>query len=151
VLFTSGNQVTHASRRRFMCTICRSARPLHIVNSRVWHRQKLDRSRVFGRRQHSPSRGTCSGAECRTAGERPPTWLDRMRRTTSSKRSRSTSTQPESITDLARPVNAASNDKARDPAAAAQCEMPPFLQQSQAGNCPLRCPTGLVIAPTDQA
>ena len=93
----------------------------------------LDRIRVFRRRQDSPSRSP----DDREPRERSPGWFLRMHRNmSSSKRSRSSSTQPEIPSEADHPEPVPQSPTARDQGADGLSKMPAFLQQSPSGRCP---------------
>jgi hypothetical protein len=92
--------------------------------------RNLDRIRVFQRRQDSPSRSPYE----REPRERSPGWFQRMHRNmSSSKRSRSSSTQPDTPAEVDRPETTTQSVAARDHVSAGSTKMPPFLQQSHSG------------------
>ena len=94
--------------------------------------RNLDRIRVFRRRQDSPSLST----DEREPRERSPGWFQRMHRNmSSSKRSRSSSTQPETPSEVDRPEPLHQPDAARDHKSDRLQKMPAFLQQSPSGRC----------------
>jgi hypothetical protein len=89
----------------------------------------LDRIRVFRRRQDSPS----LGPDEREPRERSPGWFQRMHRNmSSSKRSRSSSTQPETPSEVDRP-EPPEPTAARDNKSDGLPKMPAFLLQSPSG------------------
>jgi hypothetical protein len=95
---------------------------------------ELDRIRAFRRRQDSPSPSSSPESSPRITRERSPNWFHRMQRTrSSSKRSRSASTQPENSSDDGHPETVAHPGVARDLKSDEPMNMPAFLQQTQAG------------------
>lgn len=94
--------------------------------------RNLDRIRVFRRRQDSPSRSP----DDQEPKERSPGWFQRMHRNmSSSKRSRSSSTQPETPSEIDRSETVNQNDAARDHVSDGSPKMPLFLRQSPSGRC----------------
>jgi len=92
--------------------------------------RNLDRIRVFRRRQDSPS----LNPDEREPRERSPGWFQRMHRNmSSSKRSRSSSTQPETPSEVDRPEPLPEPATARDHNSDGLPKMPAFLQQSPSG------------------
>lgn len=92
--------------------------------------RNLDRIRHFRRRQDSPS----LSPDEREPRERSPGWFQRMHRNmTSSKRSRSSSTQPETPSEVDRPEPLPQSAATRDHKSDGLPKMPAFLQQSSSG------------------
>lgn len=92
--------------------------------------RNLDRIRIFRRRQDSPSRSP----DDREPRERSPSWFQRMHRNmSSSKRSRSSSTQPETPAEVDCPEHVTLPVAARDHISDGPPKMPLFLQQSPSG------------------
>jgi hypothetical protein len=94
--------------------------------------RNLDRIRVFRRRQDSPN----LSADEREPRERSPGWFQRIHRNmSSSKRSRSSSTQPETPTEVDRAETLPQPIAARDHKSDGLPRLPAFLQQSPSGRC----------------
>lgn len=106
----------------------------------------LDRIRVFRRRQDSPSRSP----DRLEARDRSPSWFQRMHRNmSSSKRSRSSSAQPEARSEVGGSDAQPTMDTARDLEPDPPIKMPAFLQQSQGGKCNLSFRVFLVFKSAD--
>jgi hypothetical protein len=104
----------------------------------------LDRIRHFRRRQDSPS----LSPDEREPREKSPGWFQRMHQNmSSSKRSRSSSTQPETPSEVDRPELLPQPVAARDLKSDGLPKMPAFLQQSPSGRC-LEVSMLLILAST---
>jgi hypothetical protein len=96
--------------------------------------RNLDRIRVFRRRPDSPSHSPDEGEP----RERSQGWFQRIHRNmSSSKRSRSSSTQPEtpSEVDRAEPLPQLASARDHVSSRGPRTKMPAFLQQSSTGRC----------------